>query len=840
MNESRFFIRRQFAETLWQQLLDQANKHFWAVYGAPGVGKSHLLEVWYRKAKATGLPALLISAEAEEPSPEQWFLQAEHANAPYFLQVKNAPEPFSDTATGANKAMKHAARSDESHKELALIRGFMDDASSSGQGILLLDTGKATPDMFVHSAVNAFSAQTEAHVSPEPLAFEDFMKHLSTYAGKAGNLKIVIAGRSLQYLLRQFDAEGLRITRLHGFDPGEIREYARKQTASEPSDEHLVQLETLTKGNPLLLQSFFTRMKSDAANSWDWAQFPAFAEDFRKNGENGLRRYLTQHIVDNSRELEGMWKLAVPLSIPEEIVPILYPAPNNTEGKAFACDTFARYQQKGVLYTDESGNRKLYPEIREALWCWMEQEFGSQKHFFMDDDRLLDLHTRLRNFYDEQADWPDAYGNEFEEVFKRLLHNYHPALVHASYHAFGAIPYFERDYQQAEYNRLQVRQLFHESPAGTDALARWIVDHLGDNQDFMQDLIARFTAEKAYYGAAFWQYLQKHRDAASAPFFYEEDEAFTDKALQQFPEEPVLLNTKGKFYADREEYALAKEFFQKAVKHMPGFPLAWNNLGLANYSQGNFAKAIEAWEIYAEISPDDPEAWANLGLAFNKYGNFSKARLYFQKAAAINEGKEEDRRESPTLNETQQEAEDFYHKALQQGVAMHEALLLKGQVYFDHDWTKQAIEAWQQAVSQKPDYGVAWHKLGNARETLGHYEQAIDAYQHALEIAQDPDLLSDLGWLYFTLLQKDRAKTCFLQELEIHEEPHALMNLGHIILIEGKREEAVAYYKNSIETFPDNTGFFAGFQEDWHYMQQYGVDENAYWQVFQTLKAQYG
>ena len=47
---------------------------------------------------------------------------------------------------------------------------------------------------------------------------------------------------------------------------------------------------------------------------------------------------------------------------------------------------------------------------------------------------------------------------------------------------------------------------------------------------------------------------------------------------------------------------------------------------------------------------------------------------------------------------------------------------------------EQALCAYDRAIEIKPESAEAWFKKGGALFLLGHYEQAIAAYDHSLEI----------------------------------------------------------------------------------------------------------
>ena len=197
-------------------------------------------------------------------------------------------------------------------------------------------------------------------------------------------------------------------------------------------------------------------------------------------------------------------------------------------------------------------------------------------------------------------------------------------------------------------------------------------------------------------------------------------------------------------------------------------------MGNAYGRQGAYAQAIEAFQKAVEIKPDNHEAWNNMGVAYEKQSDYTKA-----------------------------------------------------------------IEAYQKAVEIKPDLHEAWTNMGLVYEKQGNYSKAIEAYQKALAINEASGALTGLGWLYFILKDKDNAKQYFEREVQVNEDHDAaLMNLGHIALIEGSREQAMDLYRQSIAKFPNKQNFFAGFEDDWQYMEAYGVDKEVYFGILEDLKTE--
>tara|TARA_B100000809_G_scaffold254209_1_gene291138 strand:- start:254 stop:721 length:468 start_codon:yes stop_codon:yes gene_type:complete len=90
-----------------------------------------------------------------------------------------------------------------------------------------------------------------------------------------------------------------------------------------------------------------------------------------------------------------------------------------------------------------------------------------------------------------------------------------------------------------------------------------------------------------------------------------------------------------------------------------------------------------------------------------------------------------------------------------------------GNTYRQQDRLEEAIEAYNKAIEIKPDYHLAYHNLGNTYRRQGKYDQAIEAYNKAIEIKPDYHL--------------------------------AYYNLGNAYDEQDKYEEAIEAYNKAIE-----------------------------------------
>ena len=85
---------------------------------------------------------------------------------------------------------------------------------------------------------------------------------------------------------------------------------------------------------------------------------------------------------------------------------------------------------------------------------------------------------------------------------------------------------------------------------------------------------------------------------------------------------------------------------------------------------------------------------------------------------------------------------------------------------------QQAVEAYQKAVELEPGLTPAWANLGRACAELGNFQQAVEAYRKAVEL--EPGLTpawANLGRAYGELGNHERAIEIYRKVLSITDDP---------------------------------------------------------------------
>ena len=128
------------------------------------------------------------------------------------------------------------------------------------------------------------------------------------------------------------------------------------------------------------------------------------------------------------------------------------------------------------------------------------------------------------------------------------------------------------------------------------------------------------------------------------------------------------------------------------------------------------------------------------------------------------------------------------------GVALHG----KGQL-------DEAIAAYNKALQLEPDEPKALNNLGLALDNKGLFDEAIAALNKALQLEpDDPDALSNLGNALANKGQFDGAIAALNKALQIKpDDPEVLYNLGVALRGKGQLDDAIAAYNKALQIKPD-------------------------------------
>ncbi len=249
---------------------------------------------------------------------------------------------------------------------------------------------------------------------------------------------------------------------------------------------------------------------------------------------------------------------------------------------------------------------------------------------------------------------------------------------------------------------------------------------------------------------------------------FEAASACFNASLAVAPNQPETLNNWGNCCVELEKFQEAEQHFLQALGLNSQYSDALFNLAKLYSRMGMPAKAIDAYQSLLRLQPTFDEARVNLSKLWVDQG---------QAKTAVDLLRER-------IESTPQNAIMWFSL----GVAHKES-----------DAHAQAIQAFDHAISLKPDYLSAYVNRGACWRELGHLDKAWSDLDRA-DAAMDPETQS-IAWslratLYEDTDQQDKVENAFRRSLDL--DPTNLkprMNYGIWLLKQQRFKEGWPYYQ---------------------------------------------
>jgi tetratricopeptide (TPR) repeat protein len=242
----------------------------------------------------------------------------------------------------------------------------------------------------------------------------------------------------------------------------------------------------------------------------------------------------------------------------------------------------------------------------------------------------------------------------------------------------------------------------------------------------------------------------------------------------------------GDIYSTLERYDEAIAAYRQAVAIDPDVAAPWTSLGEIYRTLKQNDKAIEAYQRSIGLDNANPIPHHGLGIIFEATGQLEPATRYYEQAIS------------------RYQADQPQPQAL--------AWNGLGNTYRLQRQFARAVNAYQHATELAPHLAEPHHSLGLIYHNNGHYETAIIEFQRAIErlpagAEANPDraiVWNDLGESYSASARLENAVDSFRRAIELDKTfARPWYNLGDVHRTTGATGEAIPAYEQAIELAPD-------------------------------------
>src|SRR5829696_2169269 len=230
----------------------------------------------------------------------------------------------------------------------------------------------------------------------------------------------------------------------------------------------------------------------------------------------------------------------------------------------------------------------------------------------------------------------------------------------------------------------------------------------------------------------------------------------------------------GLSFLSKDDCEKALAYFEKAVESDSNYAEAWAQAGFCNEKLGKHAEALEASRKAVSLRPS-AESYFNIGLASFYLKQYKDAAEGYRQAIKI----------------------DPYNAA-----DAHYAL---GLVYRDWGKADDEIQAYKQAIRLRPDYLVAYERLGSRYLKSKKYNEAVEVFRQLSTLKPaDANAPNNMGEAYFEMNKLNEALESFRQSIRLKPDyGKAYYNLGKTLLTMGNRDAALEQYTILTNIDPD-------------------------------------
>ena len=209
-----------------------------------------------------------------------------------------------------------------------------------------------------------------------------------------------------------------------------------------------------------------------------------------------------------------------------------------------------------------------------------------------------------------------------------------------------------------------------------------------------------------------------------------------ESLINDYPNEPLLLNICGVIYKEAKKSDEAIKRFKEALNINPNYAEAHNNLGVTFQDMGQLEEAVKSHRESISIKPSYTEAHNNLGVTLEDLE---------QNEAAI----------------------ESYKNALLSNPDYVEAHNNLGNIFKKIGRLSQAVESYNKVISISPNFAEAHFNLGGILNSQGKFDDAVESFRNTIEIK--PNSWSAHLSLANTLREQDNLEDAVISYKKVIE-----------------------------------------------------------------------
>lgn len=235
------------------------------------------------------------------------------------------------------------------------------------------------------------------------------------------------------------------------------------------------------------------------------------------------------------------------------------------------------------------------------------------------------------------------------------------------------------------------------------------------------------------------------------------------------------------------------------AQQMPSIPGYFYFIrGERNLSHGRYESALADYERSVSFDPKFARAYIEMGTSYLQLKKHAEAEAAFKQAMSIDNDSCASCGLGMVYSELRryEEADKAFKKAISLSPNDVCAFEQSGRMYYYQGKYQKAIEVFKQASTLQPR-ATTYHFLGNAYAFRQRFDEALNAYRQAVQLAPDYEpAYPDLGAAYYRLQRHKEAAAAFEQAIRLKgDDANAYLGLGMAQLALGNKTGAQEQYR---------------------------------------------
>ncbi|MGB5032529.1 MAG: caspase family protein [Saprospiraceae bacterium] len=286
---------------------------------------------------------------------------------------------------------------------------------------------------------------------------------------------------------------------------------------------------------------------------------------------------------------------------------------------------------------------------------------------------------------------------------------------------------------------------------------------------------------------------------------FEAADQYFELANQIDSNSAIILNGRGVYYEDQNEYLKAEVYYKKAVLTAPQFVYPYRNLGYIYMERKRFVESEEMFRIVLQLDSMNEFAITSLATLYLNVNQFAKSETYYVKALKI---------DSSAINfqnlgffyvktKKYKQAEQYFIKAIQLDSSLAVAFSNLGFIQKETKRFNEAEKNLKTAIQLDPNLAIAYLNLGSLQKETKRFIEAENNLKKAIELDPSADAYNGLGSLYLINQQFNVAEIVLNKAIQLDSlHKRSINDLGYLYYITGRLKESEVFFQLAYKIDP--------------------------------------